>query len=244
MIAANVENIRHRIGTACARAGRSPEDVILVAVSKTFPPEKIREVLASGVPDIGENYAQELLRKREALPDPSIRWHFIGHLQSNKVKQILGFVHMIQAVDSVDIAREIDKRGADLGRTIDVLIEVNTTGEASKYGVMPRRVGEFLKGLEPLSSVRVCGLMTMGFFGPDPEVSRPLFRQLRLLRDDLSGLRQHNVHMRHLSMGMTGDFEVAIEEGATIVRIGTAIFGPRTRKEPGREASHKQKEES
>jgi hypothetical protein len=230
MIAEHVGNIRRRIERACERSGRTPSDVTVVAVAKTFPATVIREAVDAGVPDIGENYVQELLPKRESLADESIRWHFIGHLQSNKVKYIAPWVHLIHTVDSPALAQEIHRRAAASGRTIDVLIEVNTTGEQSKFGVPPPDTDAFVASLAPFSSIRVCGLMTMGLFLPDPESSRPLFRQLRQLKETLSERQQQNLHMHHLSMGMSGDFEVAIEEGATLVRIGTGIFGSRTRK--------------
>ena len=227
MISANIDKIRERIVTACRRVGRQPEEVTLVAVAKTFPAEMVAEAVRAGVADIGENYVQEVIAKRETLASETIRWHFIGHLQSNKVRQVAGWVHLVHALDSVSLARELDARAARSGRVIEVLIEVNTTGESSKFGLPPERVPEFIRSLEPLSHLRIGGLMTIGPFLPDPEGSRPMFRTLRVLRDEIARTPQHNVHLRHLSMGMTGDFEVAIEEGATLVRIGTAIFGSR-----------------
>ena len=227
MISANIEKIRERIVTACRRVGRQPEEVTLVAVSKTFPAEMVAEAVGAGVADIGENYVQEVLAKREILSSEAIRWHFIGHLQSNKVRQVAGWVHLVHALESASVARELEARAVRSGRVIEVLIEVNTTGESSKFGLPPERVPEFIRSLEPLSHIRIGGLMTIGPFLPDPEGSRPMFRTLRVLRDEIAPIPQHNVHLRHLSMGMTGDFEVAIEEGATLVRIGTAIFGSR-----------------
>jgi PLP dependent protein len=227
MISANIERIRERIDAACRRSGRRPEAVTLLAVAKTFPAGQVAEAVRAGVVDIGENYVQEALAKRAALPTPEIRWHFIGHLQSNKVRQIAEWVYLVHAVDSIGLARELDARAARAGRTIEVLVEVNTTGEQSKFGLEPGEAGEFIRALEPLTHIRIGGLMTIGPFLPDPEGSRPMFRTLRSLRDSIATTPQANVHFRHLSMGMTGDFEVAIEEGATIVRIGTAIFGSR-----------------
>jgi PLP dependent protein len=229
MISANLAQVRPRIEAACARAERHPDDIVLVAVAKTFPAEHVRAAVQAGIRDIGENYVQELLRKRAALPE-DIRWHFIGHLQTNKVKQIAGWIHLIHALESISLARELDLRAKEVGRTLDVLVEVNTTGEQTKFGVSPDALGKFVQSLEGFSHLRIAGLMTIGPFLPDPEGSRPMFRQLRQLRDDLTRRSQQNVELRHLSMGMTGDFEVAIEEGATIIRIGTAIFGSRTRK--------------
>ena len=226
MIAENVSEIRRKLAAACIRVGRHPSEVTLVAVSKTFPVEKIQEAALCGVTDIGENYVQELLGKHEVLGS-EVRWHFIGHLQSNKVKHVAGWIHLIHSVENDHLAAEIDKRAAQLDRIIDVLIEVNTTGEASKYGVRPEKTVQFINHLAFLKHIRVAGLMTMGPFLPDPEASRPMFRTLRQLRDEVGSLDQKNVDMRHLSMGMTGDYQVAVEEGATLVRIGTAIFGAR-----------------
>lgn len=229
MISDNLREIRERISRRCRSAGRNPEDVTLVAVSKTFSSEQIREALAAGVQDIGENYVQELLEKRKHLAEEPVRWHFVGHLQRNKVKQIISWIHLVHALDDRDLAVEIDRRAARAERTVDVLVEVNTTGERSKFGLVPERTAEFVRSLDGLGHIRIAGLMTIGPFLPDPEGSRPMFRQLRLLKEEIAGRTQANVAMRHLSMGMTGDFEVAIDEGATLVRIGTAIFGSRRR---------------
>jgi hypothetical protein len=231
MVTDNVGDIKGRIARACEKVGRSPAEVALVAVSKTFPAGNIKEVVACGVRDIGENYVQELLAKRELLGDLDIRWHFIGHLQSNKAKYLAEWIHLIHAVDNVGVARELEKKAAAVGRTVEVLIEVNVSGEATKFGVAPGRAEGLIKNLASFRHIRVGGLMTMSPFLPDPESSRPWYRQTRMLRDNLARIKQENVEMKHLSMGMTGDFEVAIEEGATIVRLGTAIFGPRERNE-------------
>jgi pyridoxal phosphate enzyme (YggS family) len=230
MISENLETIRTRIERACRRAGRDPHSVTLVAVTKTFPARVVSEAVRAGVRDIGENYVQELLEKREALNDETIRWHFIGHLQSNKVKHIAGWITLIHAVDSVSLASELDRRAKQTGRVIEYLVEVNTTGEASKFGVASENVVEFVTSLKGFAHSRLAGLMTIGPFLPDPEGSRPMFRRLRQLGDEVAAMGQTNVTMKHLSMGMTGDFEVAIEEGATIIRVGTALFGPRAKK--------------
>ncbi len=223
----SVEGIRQRIGQACLRAGRDPAEVTLVAVAKTFPAGAVAEVVGAGVTDVGENYVQELLEKRELLADPAIRWHFIGHLQTNKVKYIAEWIHLIHAVDRKEVAQEIDRRAARAGRVLDLMVEVNTTGEQSKFGVPPEMTLPLIRSLGEYRNINIAGLMTIGPFLPDPEGSRPMFRRLRELRDEARQLGQPNVSMRYLSMGMTGDFEVAIEEGATHVRIGTAIFGRR-----------------
>lgn len=227
MIAENLDRIRQKISRACERAGRDPAEVTLIAVAKTFPPDAVREAVAHGVADVGENYVQELLAKREALATEPIRWHFIGHLQRNKVRHVVPWVRMIHAVDSLALATEINERAKSGGVVTDVLIEVNTTGEQSKFGLAPEDTIPFMGQLEGLNAIDVAGLMTIGPFLPDPEGSRQMFRTLRDLRDTGRALGRPNASMRFLSMGMTGDFEVAIDEGATHVRIGTAIFGSR-----------------
>jgi len=230
MIYQNVEHIRERTRIACLKAGRDPAAVTLLAVSKTFPATAVKKAVDAGVLDIGENYVQEMLKKREDLQDSSIRWHFIGHLQSNKVKSLSDWVFLIHAVDNATLAGEINKRGVQFGRFVDILVEVNTTDESSKFGVHPQETVKFIQSLSSLDHIKIKGLMTIGPFLPDPEGSRPMFRQLRMLKEEISLLNLPNVEMEHLSMGMTGDFEVAIDEGATIIRIGTAIFGSRTKK--------------
>ncbi|MFN0156568.1 MAG: YggS family pyridoxal phosphate-dependent enzyme [Bacteroidota bacterium] len=229
MISENIASIKQRMVVACTRAGRNPSDVTLIAVSKTFPWEKVREVVEGGITDVGENYVQELLEKRPHLIDAHIRWHFIGHLQSNKARYIADWIHLVHSLDSITVANELHKQAKKSGRIIEVLIEVNTTDERSKFGVQPEHTVAFVESLAGLDSLSITGLMTIGPFLPDPEGSRPMFRRLRLLRDQIAGLHQPNVRMKHLSMGMTGDFEVAIEEGATLIRVGTAIFGSRTK---------------
>jgi PLP dependent protein len=229
MISDNINVIRERISRACLSAGRSPSEVTLIAVAKTFPASAVREAVDGGAADVGENYVQELLAKRRELPGPEIRWHFIGHLQSNKVREIAPWIHMIHAVDSLPLAIEIDRRAAKAGRIIECLIEVNTTGEGTKFGVPPSDAEALVRSLAPCEQIRIAGLMTIGPFLPEAEGSRPMFRSLRELGASIGSRGQANVTMRHLSMGMTGDFEVAIDEGATLIRIGTAIFGPRTR---------------
>jgi len=238
MIAENVSEIRQKLAAACIRVGRNPSEVTLVAVSKTFPADKIQEAALGGAIDIGENYVQELLGKHKTLGN-DIRWHFIGHLQSNKVKYVAEWIHLIHSVDNDRLAAEIDKRATQFGRIIDILIEVNTTGESSKYGVRPDKTVQFIKHLASMRRIRIAGLMTIGPFLPDPESSRPMFRALRELRDEGGSLDQKNVAMHHLSMGMTGDFEVAVEEGATLVRIGTAIFGARKKPDPSSKETYK-----
>jgi len=227
MVAENMQNIRRRIALACERCGRSPDEITLIAVTKTFSTEVIREITAAGVQDFGENYVQELLRKREELQGERIRWHFIGHLQSNKVKDIAGWIHCIQSVDSVRLGAVISEKAAKTGRRIEILVEVNTSGEKTKYGLPPEQAPTVIRELVKLTHLNVIGLMTIGPFLPDPEQSRPAFRTLRQLRETL---KSGGLQLDHLSMGMSNDFEVAIEEGATMIRIGTAITGKRIRR--------------
>jgi len=226
MIFDNVRKIKQKIREVCLKTGRNPEDVTIVAVTKTVPVERIIEVVKAGIYDIGENKVQELLEKRKSIDN--VRWHFVGHLQTNKVKYIVDFVHLIHSVDSFKLALEIDKRAKRINRVVDVLIEVNTSGELAKYGVKPEEALNLVRQIsENCEYVQVKGLMTVAAYLPNPEDVRPMFRTLRELRDEISKFNLRNVEMRHLSMGMSNDYEVAVEEGATIVRIGTAIFGPR-----------------
>jgi len=228
MVAENIKNIQERIEESALRSGRRPEDVGLVAVTKTFGVEKITEAIEAGQLDFGENYVQELVQKRDQLGDSRARWHFIGHLQTNKVKYIAKFIQLVHTVDNERVAGELQKRGRQLNRPIDVLVEVRTTAEATKTGVAVNQVLDLVKAISKLDFVRVQGLMTMGPFSENPNESRPSFRQLAGLAKAISNEGIENVSMRHLSMGMSHDFEVAIEEGATILRIGTGIFGSRT----------------
>jgi len=224
MIAENVQNIRQRISSACKKVGRNADEITLVAVTKTFSSETIRQALEAGVADIGESYVQEMVQKHEKLKGEGIKWHFIGHLQTNKVKYIAEWVHLIHAVDSIKLGNEISKWAAKYKRRMDVLIEVKTSGQSTHFGVPIENANMFVKELSKLPNINVCGLMTIGPFLPDPEESRGSFRMLRQLRDSIEN---EGYKLPILSMGMTNDFEVAIEEGATMVRIGTAIFGSR-----------------
>ncbi len=227
MIAENVKNIRQRIASACYRVGRSADTVTLVAVAKTFDADDIREAIVAGITDVGENYVQELTGKHNEFHSENIQWHFIGHLQRNKVKEIISWIHLIHSVDSIRLAEEISQQAVRNGRrqTINVLVEVNTSGEQTKFGVKPEEAAKLVKDLTKITNVHTAGLMTIGPFLPNPEESRPAFRTLRQIKERLA---EDGISVSHLSMGMTNDFEVAVEEGATIVRIGTAIFGKRT----------------
>lgn len=224
MIAENVLNIKQRISSACKKVGRNADEITLVAVTKTFSAETIRQAVEVGINDIGESYVQEMVKKHEKLKGEDIKWHFIGHLQTNKVKYIADWVHLIHAVDSIKLGNEISKWATKYKRRMDVLIEIKTSGQFTHFGVPVEDANMLVKELSKLPNVNVCGLMTIGPFLPDPEYSRGSFRTLRLLRDSIEN---EGYKLPVLSMGMTNDFEVAIEEGATMVRIGTAIFGSR-----------------
>ena len=176
MIAENIQYIRERIAPASARSGRNPAEITLIAVAKTFSSDAVREAIRSGISDIGENYVQELLAKRLALEDERIRWHYIGHLQTNKVKAIAGWIAAIHAVDSIRLGEEIAKRAKEFDRSIDIFVEVNTSGEASKFGVQPDEAEKLIVALESLEHIKVKGLMTIGPLLPDPESARPSFR--------------------------------------------------------------------
>ncbi len=223
-IARNLDQIRERIARAAESVGRRPEDIQLVAVSKTHPPETIRKAIAAGQRVFGENRVQDALPKIDALP-PETVWHFIGHLQSNKVRKALGRFALFHGVDNVDLARHMDRIAGELGLEARILLEVNVSGEASKFGFSPQALPAALEALRPLSRLRIDGLMTMAPYSENPESARPHFARLRELRDSL--VRTTGQPMPQLSMGMSGDFEQGIAEGATIVRVGSAIFGER-----------------
>ena len=275
----NLKRVRDGIEDACARAGRQPSEITLIAVSKTVEPQQVFEGIRAGATDLGENWVQEAVGKRPIVermlregnaecrmqsaecraPEPDgprddaregpnqapetknqepgttnpglrfgVRWHMIGHLQTNKVKKALEVFDTFQGVDSLRLAQELDRRAAQAGRTVDALMEVNTSGEASKFGVPPEQVSAIAREIVGLKNVRLQGLMTIGpgLSVEDPEVARPCFRLLRELRDRLQA--ELGVPLPCLSMGMSSDYAVAIQEGATMLRIGTAIFGART----------------
>lgn len=223
-IANRLQDVRDRIATAAQRAGRAKEEVRLIAVSKKMPPEAIRAAHAAGQRDFGESYAQELAQKAATLGDlPDLAWHAIGRLQRNKAKLVAGIATLIHSVDREDLAVELDRRAATCGRTLRVLIEVNVGGEATKGGCAPDDVGRLLDVAARCPHLRVSGLMTIAPFLDDPGDVRPFFAALRALRDAHGGAAT----LPELSMGMSHDFEAAIAEGATLVRVGTAIFGPR-----------------
>jgi pyridoxal phosphate enzyme (YggS family) len=215
--------VRARVDAACERAGRAPSEVTVIAVSKTHPASAVREAAAAGATDFGENYAQELAAKRAELAGLPIRWHYIGRLQRNKAKLVAGQVVLVHAVDSAELAAEIGKRAAVVQ---PVLLAINAAGEQTKGGVTADQAGALARAIVATPNVRLDGLMTMPPPGDDPEASRPYFEALRALRDRLAS--ELGIALPVLSMGMSGDFEVAIACGATHVRIGTAIFGARS----------------
>ena len=223
---ARLTEIRERIHSAAVAAGRSPDSVRLVAVSKTHPSDLVREAFRAGQVLFGENYVQELTVKLSEISEP-VQWHFIGHLQSNKVKYIAGNVAMVHSVDRLSLAEEISRQWGRLGRTCDVLLQVNISGEATKSGTSEQETLELARQVAQLPHVRIRGLMTMPPFFDDPEAARPFFRALRHLSLKIAAEEIPGVAMGELSMGMSGDFEAAIQEGATLVRIGTSIFGSR-----------------
>ena len=219
----NLEDVRQRMAAACGRAGRQPDDVALVAVTKTVGPEVIQALPALGATDIGENRVQDACAKHEALGGSlGLRWHMIGHLQTNKVRHALPLFVLIHSVDSLHLAAEIDRRAEPTGSVVPILVEVNVSGEGSKFGVRPADLVPLLCGLVELKQVRVEGLMAMAPFVDDPETTRPCFAALRELAAKARAAT--GLALPHLSMGMTQDFEVAIEEGATLIRVGTALF--------------------
>jgi len=221
---ANLDGVRRRIAAACARAEREPSAVTLVAVTKTQPPEVVSEAAKAGLSLFGENKVQEAKAKIPLCPD-RLRWHMIGHLQTNKCRDAVELFAMIQSVDSLHLAEEINKRAEQAAKRMPVLLEVNTAGEASKFGYRPEQMLAELSRVNVLPRLEVHGLMTVPPWTPDPEKVRPVFRQMRELKERCEQIL--GAPLPHLSMGMTGDFEVAIEEGATMVRIGTALFGAR-----------------
>ena len=225
--AERLSEVRARIDAAARGAGRDPASVRLVAVSKTFPIEAVRDAYASGQRDFGENRVQEALEKIERSSDLDIRWHLLGHLQTNKAKKAAAAFAMIQAVDSVDLLRKLDAAAAESGRTPELLIEIDLAGEATKFGARPEEAPAIFEAASTCRAARVVGLMLIPPIPDTPEDARPGFRRLRELRDGWVAAGTPPAMLRELSMGMSGDFEVAIQEGATIVRIGTAIFGSR-----------------
>lgn len=226
MILENIKIVKENIKTACEKSGRNPDEVTLIAVSKTYPYTAIEEALTSGVINFGENKVQELCDKYEVLPD-NIKWHMIGHLQRNKVKYLPGKVALIHSVDSLRLAKQIEKAFAKADLVANILIEVNLAEEESKFGITAQQTEELVREISTLPHIKIQGLMTIAPYTEDPETNRLYFRNMKKLAVDITEKNIDNVNMTILSMGMTGDYQVAIEEGATMVRVGTGIFGKR-----------------
>ena len=229
MVVENLAEVEKHVQEACDRTGRSRDEVTLIAVSKTKPVSMIEELLPGGTRDFGENKVQELCEKYEVLPR-DIRWHLIGHLQRNKVKYIVDKAYLIHSVDSLRLAETISEEGVKKGVTVPVLIEVNVAGEESKFGVTPEETEALVREIAKLPAIRIRGLMTIAPYVENPEDNRVHFSRLKQLSVDIGKKNIDNVSMNVLSMGMTGDYQVAIEEGATMVRVGTGIFGERNYK--------------
>ncbi len=234
MIRDNLISCRQRLARAAEQSGRSPTDVTLVAVTKGVGPDHIEEAVAAGVALIGENRLQEALSKYDRLNlfarerGAGLGWHLVGHLQTNKAREAVRIFDVIHSVDSLRVAEAIERHAARMDKVQEIFVEVNVSGEAAKYGFAADEVASALASMATLAHVRVTGLMTVAPFVDDAERVRPVFRRLRKLRDGLNVHRQPEARLRELSMGMTDDFEVAVEEGATIVRLGRALFGERT----------------
>ena len=223
----NIARVQERIAAACRRAGRQPEDVKMVAVSKTVPPDHIRAAYDAGLRDFGENRVQEANAKRAALSDLTVTWHLVGHLQTNKAKLARELFHCVHSLDSLRLAQKLDEAAVCSGDRLPVLIEVNLGEEQTKSGVREQDVLALAEQVGRLSTLELSGLMVLPPFFEDPEQARPFFRRLREMARTIESASLPGVSMRELSMGMSHDFEVAVEEGATMVRVGTAIFGRR-----------------
>jgi pyridoxal phosphate enzyme (YggS family) len=228
-LAANLQSVRQRIAAACQRSGRDPAAITLVAVSKNQPPEAIGTAAEAGLSFFGENRVQEARSKIAQCPG-SLRWHMIGHLQSNKCRNAVSLFSMIESVDSLPLAVEINQWASHFAKTMPVLLEINIAGESSKFGCSPEKLLAGLLEINALPRLEIHGLMTVAPFTPDPEKVRPVFRRLRELKAGCEKIL--GAPLPHLSMGMSGDFEVAIEEGATMIRLGSALFGPRPAAKP------------
>lgn len=226
-VAVRLADVRARIDAAARSAGRDPSSVRLIAVSKTFPLDAVRDAFQAGQRDFGENRVQEALQKIAGTTDLEIRWHLLGHLQTNKARRAAASFAMIQSVDSVDLLEKLDRGAEEAGSSPELLIQVDLAGESTKYGARPSQVPQILEAAIACRAARVVGLMTLPPVPDTPEDARPWFRRLRDLRDEWQAAGAPSTTLRELSMGMSGDFEVAVQEGATMVRVGTAIFGSR-----------------
>lgn len=228
MIKENLEEVREKIRQACQRSGRREEDVTLISVSKTKPVEMLKEAYEAGSRDFGENRVQEIMEKYGQMPE-DVRWHMIGHLQKNKVRQVIDKAVLIHSVDTVELAEQIGKDAAKRDLTVDILLEVNVAEEESKFGFRTEEVEAAVMKIKEFPHVHIKGLMTIAPFVSNSEDNREVFKKLYQLYVDIRSKNIDNVNMSVLSMGMTGDYEVAVEEGATMIRVGTGIFGARTR---------------
>jgi hypothetical protein len=226
-IAANLSDVRHRLARACERAGRSPSSVRLVAISKTHPVDHVRAAFAAGQTLFGENRVQEALEKIGLSSDIPIEWHLVGHLQSNKARKAAGVFASIHSIDGADLLRRVEEAAAEADSTPELFVQVDLAGEPTKHGATAESLLSIFEAAGKCRAARVTGLMVLPPFTPDPEDTRPYFRRLRDVGDELAGRGVPPSMLRELSMGMSHDFEVAIEEGATLVRVGTAIFGAR-----------------
>ncbi len=227
----NIDDIVKRIENTCKKVGRNPNDITVIAVSKTVESERAREAVEAGINNLGENRVQELVKKYDELKDLDIKWHMIGHLQKNKVKYIIDKTVLIHSVESLSLAEEINKRAEKNNLIANVLVELNIGEEDSKFGIKEESVYDFILSLEKFENLRVVGLMTVAPFCENPEDVRWVFKKMKYIYDKISTMNLRNTKMKYLSMGMTNDFEIAIEEGSNIIRIGTAIFGARKYKE-------------
>ena len=225
-ISENIKSIREKIDNAAQKAGRDPKDVLLLAVSKTVDVPRIKAAVAEGLDELGENHVQEIMEKYEPM-GPDVKWHMIGHLQTNKVKYIIDKVKLIHSVESLKLAEEINKQAKKHELVMDILVEINMAKEESKYGIMPEDAPAFIESLSSLENIRVRGLMTVAPNVENGEENRVYFRNMKKLLVDINAKNINNINMDVLSMGMTGDYITAVEEGATIVRVGTGIFGKR-----------------
>lgn len=224
-IAANIEEVIEQVRMSALKVNRNPSDIQIVTVTKTVPVGRIREAVDAGMTVLGENRVQELLDKHPQIDD--VEWHLIGHLQTNKVKYITDKITLLHSLDSMGLAEELNKRMNATGRVLDVLVQVNVADESTKFGIKPEDTIDFIDGLRKLTGIKIKGLMTIGPYVTDPEEVRPVFRQLRELASKVKTMDFPGVEMVHLSMGMSNDYTVAIEEGATLIRLGSIIFGSR-----------------
>ncbi|NLJ58069.1 MAG: YggS family pyridoxal phosphate-dependent enzyme [Tissierellia bacterium] len=227
----NIDSILNKVEKAAKKVGRDPADIMVVAVSKTVDSNRALKAVESGIVNLGENRVQELIKKYDSLTDTDVKWHMIGHLQRNKVKYIIDKVEMIHSVESLKLAKEINKRASQNNLLAKVLVELNIGGEESKFGISEESIYEFLESMEEFENIKVMGLMTVAPFCEDPEDVRWVFKKMKNIFDKVSVMNFKNTEMKYLSMGMTNDFEIAIEEGSNIIRVGTAIFGARNYKE-------------